>query len=695
MTVNHEIKTQLAKLLATENFVVEHRNVRTASFNVYDRILVLPLWKLASNTIYDLLVAHECSHALFTPNEDWTEKVNIPKQFVNVVEDVRIEKLMKRKYPGLAKTFYNGYRELNDDDFFDIAHEDINTFNLADRINLHFKVGHFVDVAFSTFEEPIVRIVESCETFDDVLFASELLYKFCKKEKEKREDATKEDDTKEEVDSSPTSEEESKEDPLENDIEEDEENGEPEPEIKTDDALSESIGDLNDSTDHVESAYCEIPKLDLEMVIVSNSDIHNKLDFCFGGQLEDGCGVDDEYYKFKKSAQKEVNYLVNEFECKKASDNYARSTTNRTGVLDTKKLSSYRFNEDLFKKVSIVPDGKNHGLIFLLDWSGSMSLYMMDTIRQLYNLIWFCRKVQIPFEVYAFTSAYIRGEKYDSRGNPIETSNNIEKRENVFRVGDEFKLLNWLSSKVSKATLEEHMVNFWRVASNVSYARGYAQPLRHQSPMMPYLTPPEFNLSGTPLHEAIISLHQIIPQFKRQNKLQKVQCIILTDGEANPLPIYRYTERRFDVDPVLRVKSLRANRAFLRNRKTGHLYNLGYRYWDFTQAFLKDLKDTYPDVNFIGMRLLAGKDFGGFIKRYCSDTDEDTIKRLRKLKSVTIRGTGYDSYFGMLSSGLYGDPEFEVKDDATKAQIKSAFVKSLKTKKLNKKVLGEFISLVV
>ena len=638
MTVNHEIKTQLARLLATENFVVEHRDVRTASFNVYDRILVLPLWKLASNTIYDLLVAHECSHALFTPNEDWTEKVNIPKQFVNVVEDVRIEKLMKRKYPGLSKTFYNGYQELNDADFFDIAHEDINTFNLADRINLHFKVGHFVDVAFSTFEEPIVRIVEGCETFDDVLFASELLYKFCKKDKEKGVDTTNE-----KVDSSPTSEEESKEDPLENDIEEEEEEKKEEPEIKTDNALSESIGDLNDPTDHVESAYCEIPKLDLEMVIVSNSDIHNKLDFCFEGQLEDGCGVDDEYYKFKKVAQKEVNYLVKEFECKKASDNYVRATTNRTGVLDTKKLSSYRFNEDLFKKVTIVPDGKNHGLIFLLDWSGSMAPCMMDTVRQLYNLIWFCRKVQIPFEVYAFTSAYIRGEKYDLRGNPIETSNNIEKRENVFRVGDEFKLLNWLSSKVSKATLEEHMVNFWRVASYVSYARGYAHPLRHQSPMMPYLIPPEFNLSGTPLHEAIVSLHQIIPQFKRQNKLQKVQCIILTDGEANPLPIYRYTERRFDVDPVLRVKSLHANRAFLRNRRTGHLYNLGYRYWDFTQAFLKDLKDTYPDVNFIGMRLLAGKDFGGFIKRYCSDTDEDTIKRLRKLKSVTIRGTGYDS----------------------------------------------------
>ena len=38
--------------------------------------------------------------------------------------------------------------------------------------------------------------------------------------------------------------------------------------------------------------------------------------------------------------------------------------------------------------------------------------------------------------------------------------------------------------------------------------------------------------------------------------------------------------------------------------------------------------------------------------------------------------------------------EFEVSEDATKGQIKKAFVKSLKVKKLNKKVLGEFISLV-
>ena len=142
MVVSHEIKSQLAKLLATEDLMVEHKKVSTASFNVHTRVLTLPMWERASNTVYDLLVGHEVGHALFTPDENWLEKVNIPQQFVNVVEDARIEKLMKRKYMGLSKTFFNGYKELNSEDFFQIADEDISTFNLADKANLYFKIGN-------------------------------------------------------------------------------------------------------------------------------------------------------------------------------------------------------------------------------------------------------------------------------------------------------------------------------------------------------------------------------------------------------------------------------------------------------------------------------------------------------------------------------------------------------------------------
>ena len=67
MTVKHEIKSQLAKLLATEDLIVEHRKVATAQFDVHSRVLTLPMWEKASNTVYDLLVGHEVGHALFTP----------------------------------------------------------------------------------------------------------------------------------------------------------------------------------------------------------------------------------------------------------------------------------------------------------------------------------------------------------------------------------------------------------------------------------------------------------------------------------------------------------------------------------------------------------------------------------------------------------------------------------------------------
>ena len=143
--INYEIKSHLAKLLATEDLVVEHQHVDTAQFNVETRVLTLPLWKKASSVVYDMLVGHEVGHALFTPNR-WD--FEIPRQFVNVCEDIRIEKLMKRKYPGIAKTFYVGYNALHDEDFFEIDGEDLTTFNLADRINLYYKVGSFVDLDF-------------------------------------------------------------------------------------------------------------------------------------------------------------------------------------------------------------------------------------------------------------------------------------------------------------------------------------------------------------------------------------------------------------------------------------------------------------------------------------------------------------------------------------------------------------------
>ena len=99
--VNYEVKGQLAKLLATEDLIIENRKVSTASFDTERRVLTLPMWEKASGVVYDLLVGHEVGHALYTPADNWTyDYPDVPMSYVNVLEDVRIEKFMKQRYPG-------------------------------------------------------------------------------------------------------------------------------------------------------------------------------------------------------------------------------------------------------------------------------------------------------------------------------------------------------------------------------------------------------------------------------------------------------------------------------------------------------------------------------------------------------------------------------------------------------------------
>ena len=188
MAINYEIKSQLAKLLATEDLIVENKQVATAQFNVETRVLTLPMWKRASNSVYDMLVGHEVGHALFTPN-DWSFEGTVPQQFVNVTEDARIEKLMKRKYPGLHKSFNAGYKELAEEDFFCLDGEDIDSMNLADKANLYFKIGKYIDITFTEEEKVIVEQIADAETFDEAIEAAKVMYAYCKKPQEESQPA--------------------------------------------------------------------------------------------------------------------------------------------------------------------------------------------------------------------------------------------------------------------------------------------------------------------------------------------------------------------------------------------------------------------------------------------------------------------------------------------------------------------------
>ena len=714
MSIQQEIKSQLAKLLATEDLIVEHKQVETASFNVETRVLVLPLWEKASSEVYDMLVAHEVGHALFTPCEDWLERYpEIPPSFVNIVEDARIEKLMKRKYAGLPKTFFTGYKELQGMDFFKLSDIDVNEMGIADRINLHFKIGNFIDIDFNEEEKTFVSMVKSAESFDEVLEYSKIIWEYAKKElEEKKKEQEKIEEMKSKVEMEDGDGDNEKEyqtttqgtegESQKSDVENKDEWGDEdddldyddqvyskggitlgdEPKAETVENLEESLKDLVNQAGR-ETLYVEKPNdLDLDKVIIPNWFIHKNIDFEWRENISsDFFNADKEFDEFRVSARKEVNYLVKEFEMKKSASAYARAATSRTGMLDMSKLHTYQYCEDIFKKVTVLPDGKNHGLVFILDWSGSMSYIMKDTIKQLYNLIWFCRKVQIPFDVYAFTNCH----PYHNTDEGRYTIKN-----NVVCVEESFSLMNLFTSNVNVRTLDHQMRNIYRMATRFGYSNiSWDNRDRFQVPI-------GMGLSGTPLDESLICLHQIIPQFKKNNKVEKVQCVVLTDGEAYTPSYHHEVQRHWEDEPYMGRAAIWSG-TFLRDRKLGKTYRVKDSTFGFTEVLLDNLKDTFPSVNFIGIRLLPSRDAGSFIRRYHGWTDDEYNKMMKgwkKNRSVSIKSSAYDTYFGLSTTALASDDEFEVKEDATKAEIKRAFGKSLKGKKMNKKILSEFIELV-
>ena len=699
---SQEIKGNLARLLATENLIVEHRKTPTASFDVDRRVLTLPMWDKASGIVYDMLVGHEVGHALFTPNEDWRDMHDCPKDFVNVIEDARIEKLMKRKFPGLRKSFAGGYKELNDLDFFDIKDQDLGKLSLIDRINLHFKVGASAFIPFSVEEQVFVARTDVAETFEEVCQIAVDVFEFSKQEKvedippsaAQQGESESNDDEESEQQQSPEGQANpepqtgtSNAGPTE-DVEEEEEEEEFEEEGFAGGETSETQSAFDNASEKLSSSYgrnpiyVEIPEaIDLDSIIVDWTTLHDWIDKN-AVEPETYEYVDNQYYEFRKQSQKEVNYLVKEFECRKSADAYARAGQSKTGVLDTSKLHTYKYNEDIFKKVTVLPDGKNHGLLFILDWSGSMSNEILATVKQVLNLTAFCKKVQIPFEVYAFTNEWVAAKRamagevnymdYDYPG--------VEK--NMVYINKEyFHMMNFVSSRSNAREYERQCKNLFREASYYKHYTGYQATFG-------------VGLSGTPLNEAIVTLNYIIPQFKQQNDLQKVNVCVLSDGESNAAAygheIYLDHKDEYSVRPR-RIDWYQT----LRDRKTG----ITYKQFDaenVTNTFIQQLRDRNPDVNVLGFRILPGSQLNSFVSRYGDNSSyTDVQKQWKKEKSAIIPNpAAFTALYAISNHSLNETTDFNVESGAKKGEISRAFKKMLGSKSTNKKLLSSFIEYV-
>lgn len=705
-----ESKSLLAKLMATENLVVEQRKVQTASFDVESRVLVIPqLDKNISGYLYDLFVGHEVGHALYTPLDGLRKahEMKIPSSVVNLVEDSRIERKIKAKYPGIRTSFVKGYKELLDKDFFGTQGVDLNTLPFLDRMNMFCKGGPAQGIRFSEYEKKLVDLAEATETYDDVIEVAIKITEYAKQEKEEKRQRMLEEGVMDEEDDFDEYEfdgesddgefglnddfegedgEESETDPSENGTGENDDSSEEDTspsgtssgsEGETDEIRSVTDENYrrNESKLFAQDAdgyyYGNIPKVDLDKVILDHKELYKRFkeEMAYRGiTLVQDRGL-KQYQKIRQEANKVVSYMAREFEMRKNADQLKRASTAKTGDLNMNKIYSYQFNEDIFKKITVLPGGKSHGLVMFIDWSGSMSNHLENTMKQLISLVLFCKKVNIPYEVYAFT------QEYDTVS-PQPKLGDVEMRQ--------FRLLNILSSRMSSMEFTYAAATLVDTStSKYAYSRIFA-------------------MGGTPLNEAIISAMEIVPAFQKKYKLQVVNTVFLTDGEGHRLDRV-YADYNGTLSSIAGNKSddywnKSRPRLILRDPITKHQVMVEeYSCQKNTAAYLQLLK-LRTKCNLLGFYVLSGREFGraAYVLLPRAVNYDDMRAKFRKEKSLVITNAGFDEYYMLRSEALdtEEDVTFEVKQNATTRGLVSAFSKYAGNRLANRVVLNRFIGMI-
>jgi hypothetical protein len=772
---NFGVASGLAKLLATENIRVEFRpGVPTAYFDIKNRVLVSPVWKGISLELRDMLLVHETGHALDTPYDPWKKAIKELSQkhhkdkttalkaeqtiqhFLNVVEDPRIDKRQKRRFPGAKRDYVVGLGELHDRDFFGLkaGGKDINTLGFPDRLNIYFKGGMQMGIKFNKKELEFVDRVEKAETFADVVKITDDLYAYARSQGqydmatqkggtlilEDAEDGEEGDGDGDEIDLDQFDEvidnrtksgkggQGKNGKPSKGEGEDGDEDGEGEgkdkkgkaskgskdAEAKAEEGISpdryakpgqeKKLGPPQPSTqkapagqgsggggvpdDFIPAVYTETAaQKNMEKFVLdvdANYIYLTTPEFDLTKCVDDFRTVIPEMIKSKgmadhdqhSSARKEaahlakltqwrkdendtISFMVREFEMRKAADAHARIQIAKTGVLDTNKLHGYKYNDDIFRRVATIPDGKNHGFVMILDWSGSMQQDLQYTMKQLFSLTLFCKRVGIPFEVYLFKTGTGRQNSQKNTG------------PNSITFGP-FILRNVLSSRMNQMMFNNAMNILWH------------QTVWHSG---------SDHMNSTPLNQSILALHEIVNKFQKKNNVQIASTIIITDGASD-------TAMSITNEQGLPAKK-GGNKYFLRDHITGHVYPLSgdprMMYGAFTTVMCKILKQR-TNSNLVGFHLTqsdnmmhtgcAGEVDNNFLKSQEAKTCWDTNKFL------SIKTAGYDEYFIMQVRKDKTPDLMKVNARMDKEEAAKAFMTFNRKKLVNRVLLSRFVTMI-
>lgn len=761
----------IGKLLAKENITIQHGNYQTAWFDIKNRVLGLPLWADNGKDVYDLLIGHEVGHALYTPYEGWhdsPEKLEgCPRSYINVIEDARIEKLIRRSYPGLVGPFLRGYKALSEQEFFgDLDNLAFDEIRLIDKINLKAKLGREVNIPLNSEEQVLFNRAMNTETFEEVVQLVKDVYDYTKENQsellEQNQDQPQndnnipeefgdeqmppsghddqlpgEDSAETQAENAPVSDDTGNDGEEESSSSTVESNDQSE---KDEESASSSVTDKPSENDMDQSVTDEIFRAKESGLV--EVDRHGQQTLFCGGVTKSTASQividyktlaqdreatknrtkstvlqtqEKEFKQYMKDTRKNTNFAIKEFEMRKAAHQWQRASTAKSGSLDVNKVHGYKFNEDIFARVTSLADSKNHGMMMIVDYSGSMSESMPYVIDQLMHLVVFCKAVNIPFEVYAFTT-----------GNPNFRNRHKEEFENMNDGPAKDALIAEIVAHNKKVTTNlqaykdgaldmDNMSMPLLVSSSLKKA-DYTMAMAHLygKKTASYWYGDSFESKfeqwgSTPLNHALIISHELIKKFKAKHSVEKMNFVCLSDGDTNAMHVYsdrKLESKKADTTSSYSSRNgmnLKVDNKILKlhdNRSGGtkellqsiqkryNVNTLGFFMADDSRHFMNRIQSAHTD----------GQRNGGYMDYYSEeymDLKKNANAEYRKNKCVIKENVlGYNEYYiikGGRALSAQGESTMDkVSSDNTTAQIRNAFKKSAKSKKTNKVLLTRF-----
>jgi len=728
--INIETKSQLARLLAKEDITVTVGNYSTAFFDIKNRELGIPNWDFSEKAVLDLLIGHEVGHALYTPQDGINLfKERFPKapfDICNIIEDIRIERIIQDTYPGLIHAFKKGYAHFVEEDLFAIKDKDVSKLSFADRLNIRAKTRNVSLVHLDDEEELFYNKCLKAESYEEVLdLCEELIEKIEDEPEQEPADPNPEDgqdvqdgqdggnetgdnEDGDDLDETPSNEdfsdsngdeEDSSEDKESNKVEGDS-NGDPSSSDSSDSPSSEPSNNkdfedlVSETQKALEDSISENNKNDEDTLILKTPSAQDFLDCVvpfeeirlarkngrnYQSNLFDyNPEKKQEWLDFKSETKKGVSILLKEFERRKAAFQYSRSAESTSGSIDVNKLFSYKYDDKIFKTVTTLANAKSHGMLFFIDYSGSMSRCIRDVIRQTIVLANFCYSANIPFEVYGFTTPqYLSKQRQDD----VNTDTLGWK----LQLRHQLQLFELLNSKLKKNDFEKACEEL------------YVQCLYNSNTFNSVYE----NLGGTPLTECLIAAHHISKRFKKKNPIQKATIMFLSDGEGQPVSI-RSSNIENEVSNT--HSSWKCNKIMNVNGKNINIQNFWTAYPELVES-LRKAGNTVIGFFVAGSPKHKKNHIVNSIQ-YSSlkvdpyDHADSLIATSRKKKEKLVSvdgGYGYDNYYILDSNSLKNkegsldDEEFEV-GDLSKARDRNKIFNKFKKKSDNKKTQKSFLT---